>query len=248
MPKAPQNTTGNCPTGSLHVSSYFSTEPPPPLLSSGGWRLSVGHFSPLYKCQSWSSVSKVSQVSSSQAKLNHSAQSSPWRSSSHTSSTNTQILMPLCRIHTMSASLENNSCNKAKMRGSGIWRKGICLMAFKKYYWRKMDAFKTWIKAKRLNYVFSTNIICASLQRKRPLNKRPNWETKAIKVGAKVVTQPRVPINSYCSGGYVLQSQYRKATLHSLRSEHTYFSSMPASCHLEVTQTKEINEHSGKLT
>ena len=180
MPKAPQNTTGNCPTGSLHVSSYFSSEPPSPLLSSGGWRLSVGHFSPLYKCQSWSSVSKVSQVSSSQGKLNHSPQTSSWRSSSHTSSTNIRILMPLCRIHTRSPSLEN----KAKVRGSGIWRKGICLMASKKYYWRKKDAFNTWIKTKRLNYIFSANIICASLQRKKATHQKAKLGNQSNKSGS----------------------------------------------------------------
>lgn len=96
----PQNTTGNCHTGLLPVSSFFSSEPPSPLPSSGGWRVSVGLFSPLYKCQSQSSVSKISKVSSSQGKLNHSVQNSPWRSSSHTSSTNIQRYSCLCVEYT----------------------------------------------------------------------------------------------------------------------------------------------------
>lgn len=78
----PQKTTGNYPLCSLHVS-----------YSSWGWKWSMGLFSPLYKCHSQSSVSKISKVSSSQGKLNHFVQNSPWRSSRHTSSTNIEILL-----------------------------------------------------------------------------------------------------------------------------------------------------------
>lgn len=67
-----------------------------PLPFSRGWKLSMGLFSPLYKCQSQSSVSKFSKVSSSRGKLNHFVQNSPWRSSSHTSSTNTRRYLCLC--------------------------------------------------------------------------------------------------------------------------------------------------------
>lgn len=43
--------------------------------------------------------------------------------------------MPLCRIHTMSPRLENNSNNTTKKGGSGIWTQGICLTTSKKSYW-----------------------------------------------------------------------------------------------------------------
>ena len=96
----PRNTTGNCHMGPLHVSSFLSSGPPSSLPSSGGWRVSVGLFSPLYKCQSHSSMSKISKVSSSQGRLNHSVQNSPWRSSSHTSSTNIRRYSCLCVEYT----------------------------------------------------------------------------------------------------------------------------------------------------
>lgn len=67
-----------------------------PLPFSRRQKLSMGLFSSLYKYQSQSSVSKFSKVSSSQGKLNHFVQNSPWRSSSHTSSTNTRRYLCLC--------------------------------------------------------------------------------------------------------------------------------------------------------
>lgn len=171
-----------------------------PLLSSRGWKLCEGLFSPLYKCQSQASVSKISKVSSSQGKLNHFVQNSPWRSSNHTSSTNIQRYLCLCVEYTQRHSVFKTTA-VIKSRGSGIRRKRICLMASEKNYWGKEDIIKTWIKTK--GYIFSANI-CQSMKKMSPIAKRPNRRTQAIKVEANALTLSRVPINPYCSAGCVL--------------------------------------------
>lgn len=105
--RGPQSATGNHPVGPLLVSSYFS-EPPSPLPSSRAWRLSV-------ECGSLFSSIQVSIIVICVQNFQGQQQSGEIKSfhpelsleefQAHKQHKYTEILMHLCRIHTMSPSL-----------------------------------------------------------------------------------------------------------------------------------------------